>query len=262
MIHIVLPVCNQATALCDLLDGISQVEWPQRERYSVLVVDDGSTDATVSICRSRWEQMPLEVSCHITRRGLGEAMMTGFKHCLSGSASDDVVIALDTRIVSSPALMACMAGKIKSGSDVVIASRYARGGCEIGYSGAMRVQSRASNKLLQVAFGIAGVTDYTCGYRAYSASILERALQAYGGSLIENPECLCSAELLVKLARLGARVTETPLVGRSDRASAANQPSLAGLLKLAILGRPKPPSQLTFAEVGRLGGARSHESEE
>jgi len=265
MIHIMLPAYNEAAALPALLDSIREVRWADGETYTVLVVDDGSTDATVSACRSRWDSMPLEVSCHITNQGLGKAMMTGLKHCLSRCGPDDIVIAMDADNTHSPALMPAMVRRIRSGSDIVIASRYAPGGREIGLSTKRKILSRGASAMLKVAFGITGARDYTCGYRAYSASILERGFRVFADDLIEQRGFVCMAELLIKLGSLGAKVSETPLVLRYDRKAGASKMNVAGTigsyLKLITVKRPRVPASLTFAEIGRLGGSRPDDEE-
>lgn len=266
MIHIMLPAYNEAAALPELLDSIREVEWPGGEPYTVLVVDDGSTDATVSVCRAKWDSMPLEVSCHTANQGLGTAMLTGLKHCLSRCGPEDVVIAMDADNTHSPALMPSMVRRIRSGSDVVIASRYAPGGREIGLSTKRKILSRGASTMLRVAFGVPGARDYTCGYRAYSAHILERGFSAFADDLIQQKGFVCMAELLIKLGSLGARVSEAPLVLRYDRKAGASKMNVAGTIgsyfKLITVNRPRVPENLTFAEVGRLGGSRPDEYEE
>ena len=265
MIHIMLPAYNQAAALPRVLDDIRQLEWPRREPYTVLVVDDGSIDTTVSVCRARWDSMPLEVSCHITNRGLGECVMTGLKHCLARCSPDDVVISMCVGSPHSPALMPSMVRRIRAGSDVVIASRYTPGGGEIGVPAATRLLNGLAITMLRVAFPIPGIRDYTCGYRAYSARILERAFSAFSDRLVEQKGCVCMTELLIKLKGLGAQISEAPLVVRYDRQNHGTshaQSSVGSYLRLISTRRPRMQAKYGVADVGRVGGARSDEAEE
>lgn len=266
MIHIMLPAYNEAADLPEVLDSIREVRWPDGETYTVLVVDDGSTDATVSVCRSMWDSMPLEVSCHITNQGLGMAMMTGLKHCVSRCGPEDVVIAMGADNTHSPALMPCMARRIRSGSDVVIASRYAPGGFEIGLSMKRKILDRSASSMLRVAFGIPGARDYTCSYRAYSASILERGFEAFSDNLIQQRGAACMAELLVKLGSIGAKVSETPLVMRCGRNAGAGETEITGsigsYLRLITSNRPRVPADMPIEEAGRRDGSRPDDAEE
>jgi dolichol-phosphate mannosyltransferase len=273
MIHIMLPAYNESLALPQLLDAIRQVEWRADEVYKVVVVDDGSTDATVPACRARWDDMPLDVICHGRNLGLGSAMLTGLKHCVSNCGGKDVIVAMDADNTHPPALIPDMLRAIESGSDIVIASRYAEGGREIGLAPARKILSRGASTLLKVAFPIPGTRDYTCGYRAYSSGILERGFRAYSDRLIEQKGFVCMAELLVKLGALGARVSEVPLVLRYDLKQGASKMkvtrTIAGYLKLVTVSRPRVPARIastnqldqrkpraTEREWGSKGGKR------
>lgn len=247
MIHILLPAYNEALALPALLDDIREVRWPGGEPYSVVVVDDGSTDATVPVCRSRWDGMPLEVICHGRNLGLGSAMLTGLRHCLSRCGDADGVIALDADNTHSPSLMPEMIRALRAGSDIVIASRYADGGAEIGLAPYRRILSRGASTMLRVAFPIHGARDYTCGYRAYSSRILERGFHAFSDDLIQETGFVCMAELLVKLGSIGAKVSEVPLVLRYDRKAGASKMKVARTIgryvRLITINRPRTPSE-------------------
>jgi dolichol-phosphate mannosyltransferase len=70
---------------------------------------------------------------------------------------------------------------------------------------------------------VPGARDYTCGFRLYRAATLRRALSAWGERLIEEAGFTCMAEVLVKLGRGGARVTEAPLVLRYDLKEGASK---------------------------------------
>jgi len=255
MIHILLPAYNEALALPLLLDEIRRVEW-RGDVYKVVVVDDGSTDGTVAACRARWEEMPLDVICHTRNLGLGSAMLTGLKHCVAKSGSGDVIVAMDADNTHSPTLIPQMIRAIKSGSDIVIASRYAVGGREIGLAPTRKVLSRGASVLLKVAFPIPGATDYTCGYRAYSGAILERGFDVYSDRLIEQKGFVCMAELLIKLGALGAIVSEVPLVLRYDlkggRSKMRVTRTIAGYLKLVTINRPHTPGTVRARQTESL----------
>ena len=212
-----------------------------------MVVDDGSTDATVPVCRTRWDKMPLEVVCHGRNLGLGSAMLTGLRHCLSKCGAGDVVIALDADNTHSPSLMPEMVRALRAGSDVVIASRYADGGQEIGLAGTRKILSRGASTMLRVAFPIPGARDYTCGYRAYSSHILEQGFRAYSEGLIRETGFVCMAELLIKLGSIGARVSEVPLVLRYDLKTGASKMkvvrTISRYFRLVTINRPRVPSK-------------------
>jgi dolichol-phosphate mannosyltransferase len=66
-------------------------------------------------------------------------------------------------------------------------------------------------------FPIRGVRDYTCGFRAYRADALRRAIARYGDGLISETGFSCMADLLLKLRTLPLEMGEVPLELRYDR---------------------------------------------
>ncbi|MBE0698739.1 MAG: glycosyltransferase, partial [Anaerolineaceae bacterium] len=128
----------------------------------------------------------------------------------------DVLITMDADNTHNPCLIKLMDKKIRAGADLVIASRYEAGGEEVGLSRLRSFLSRGASGLLSIFFPIQGARDYTCGYRAYRGSILKRAFQVYGDSLVEERGFTCMAEILIKMHHINARVAEVPLVLRYD----------------------------------------------
>jgi dolichol-phosphate mannosyltransferase len=205
----------------------------------VIVVDDGSTDDTAAVARHLCHPERSEgssssegdcsrpcgafrmtlcagVLSHPRNLGLGAALRTGLAAAVPEAADDDIIVVMDADNTHSPALIADLARAIAAGADVAIASRYAPGGREIGLSWRRRIMSRGASLLLWAAFRLPGARDYTCGYRAYRAATLRRAMSLYGNRLVEERGFVCMAELLIKLSRLGARIAEVPLVLRYD----------------------------------------------
>jgi dolichol-phosphate mannosyltransferase len=83
------------------------------------------------------------------------------------------------------------------------------------------------------------VRDYTSGFRAYRAGILAKAFERYGDELVTERSFASMAEILLKLARAGARMSEVPMVLRYDRkggASKMNVPRTV-LKTLALMAR-------------------------
>ena len=72
---------------------------------------------------------------------------------------------------------------------------------------------------LKIFFPLRGVREYSCGYRAYSASIITKAISVYGNSFIQlrGLGFTCTLEKLVKLHMIGARFSEVPFVLRYDK---------------------------------------------
>jgi len=109
-----------------------------------------------------------------------------------------------------------MVGAIAGGSDIVIASRYRRGSRVVGLSKFRHLMSIGARLLFQVTFPMKGVRDYTCGFRAYRASLLKRAFARYGKSLAQERGFAAMAEILLRLNSMRPAFSEVPMVLRYD----------------------------------------------
>jgi dolichol-phosphate mannosyltransferase len=222
-IHIILPVYNEERALEPLLTRIRSAMTAMAQAYAVIVVDDGSADRSGEIARAWRAAMPLDLVEHERNRGLGAALRSGLLRAASLAGPDDVIVTMDADDTHPPDLIGAMVRRLDEGADVVIASRYVAGAREVGLSARRRVLSRGAGAVLGALFPVAGARDYSCGFRAYRASVIARALAAYGPALVEERGFACAAEVLLKLRRLGVRVSEVPLVLRYDQKKGASK---------------------------------------
>ena len=222
-----LPAYNEERSLPALLERclpVAKSFADQGGRLAILVVDDGSGDGTIAAARSFAGRLELEVVPHDANRGLGAALRTGFTAALERSGNEDFIATMDADNTHDPALLPEMYRRmIETRADIVIASRYAPGGREVGLSGLRRVLSRGASLLLTLFTPVRGARDYTCGYRLYRGAMLRRASAAWHDRLVEEAGFTCMAEVLLKLGRGGARVSESPLVLRYDLKQGASK---------------------------------------
>jgi dolichol-phosphate mannosyltransferase len=219
VIWLVLPAYNEERSLPSLLERCVPLarEWEGSGlSLRVLVIDDGSRDGTIAAARSFADRLAIEVIPHGVNRGLGAALRTGLAAGLERAGEADGIATMDADNTHDPSILPRMWERLAAGSDVVIASRYEPGGEEIGLSPMRRVLSRGASFLLSVVVPVRGARDYTCGYRLYRSSTLHRAAEVWMERLIEEGGFTCMAEVLLKLGRSGARVSEVPLVLRYD----------------------------------------------
>jgi len=97
--------------------------------------------------------------------------------------------------------------------DVVIGSRYARGGGTVNWSWDRKVLSRGAGLMVRLASGMP-YRDPTSGYRAYRADILRRA--HFEEALQEGYAFLY--EMIFRCHRAGASITEVPIIFVDRRA--------------------------------------------
>ena len=214
--------------------GITKKTWPLQDirvmdetgqRYMIIVVDDGSQDRTAEVVQSGVGSIATYLVRHPENRGLHESLRSGIKAFLDLSEdAGDVLVAMDADNTHEPSSCPQMIRLIsEEGYDVVIASRYRPGSKEIGLSVSRLVMSRVVNLMLAALFKIEGVRDYTCGFRAYGKKVLDGAWRAYGNRLIESATFSATAEILLKMGKMGIRAVEVPFVLRYDQKGGASK---------------------------------------
>ena len=221
MIVVVLPAYNEAEALPPLLAKLARLRTQRALALRVIIVDDGSSDGTADVASVG--DLPLRVVRHGVNRGLGEAIKTGLLEAVQEAGDEDVVVLMDADDTHSPALIQRMVDRIEEGSDVVIASRYLPESRVAGLSGWRTLLSGGASWLFRLLLPVPGVRDYTCGYRAYRASVLRDAFARWGADFVDQPGFSCNVDILLKLSRLRIVFAEVPLILRYDRKPGASK---------------------------------------
>ncbi len=236
MLVVMLPAYNESEAVTPLLARIAPVLEALPGESQVLLVDDGSEDDTIAITRRECERLGVSLSLveHGVNRGLGEALKSGFTWARDHLAADDVLIVMDTDNTHDPAAIPSMLDKLADGHDVVIASRSAPGGEEVGLSPLRALLSRGASFVLSVFLPVKGARDYSCGYRAYTGKTIARAFTTYGDDFITEAGFVSSAEILIKCAYLPAKVGEVPLVLRYDLKGGASKMNITDTISRYI----------------------------
>lgn len=212
MIRVFLPAYNEEVALPRLVVKLDAELKKIPQGWRVTVLDDGSSDRTLAAARELQSKYPVDVLRHETNQGLGRTMIDGLREVCARSAPGDVVVTLDCDDTHDPKYIVPALSKLDEGYDVVILSRYQKGGGEHGLSPVKSVLSRGAGLFLKLFFPIRGVQEYSCGFRLFRASILQKAWARFGDGFIRLPRqgFVVTPEILVKLRMLGARIAEVP----------------------------------------------------
>lgn len=219
MIIVLLPAYNEEASLPALIPQLRASLDAMGEPYRIVVCNDGSRDRTPQVLADLVRDYPIDVITHRINRGLGETSRDLFEHAASIAQPGDVIVRLDCDDTHEPQFIARLVGKLREGHDVVVASRFAPGGGQLGVSAYRAFISQCANLFMKVFFPIKGLREYTCGFRAYRAEVIQQAVATYGNNFIQLKGLgfTCTLEKLVKLKLLGARFAEAPFVLRYDK---------------------------------------------
>jgi dolichol-phosphate mannosyltransferase len=198
---VVIPTYNE-------IENVDQVLRRTRRalpQATVLVVDDGSPDGTAN----RVEELAttlgdLRVLRRSGKQGLGSAYRAGFRHGLADGY--DVLIEMDADLSHDPAALPDLVRAIEDGADLVIGSRYVRGGSIPDWTLLRRAISRIGCWYGRTMLRIP-VHDATSGYRAYRA----HTLAAIDLDQVRADGYGFQIEMAYRIHTLGGRITEVPI---------------------------------------------------
>jgi dolichol-phosphate mannosyltransferase len=201
-IWIVLPTYNEA----DNLEPISRAILNALPVATLLVVDDASPDGTGVLADQLAEaDLRIRVLHRAAKEGLGRAYRNGFRVALDGGAA--IVIQMDADFSHDPAVLPSLVAPIVAGeADLVIGSRYTRGGKVLDWGLARRVISRGGSLFARTVLSL-GPRDLTGGFKAWRAE----TLAAVSGGNVRAGGYVFQIEMTYRASRAGARLTEVPI---------------------------------------------------
>ena len=205
---VVLPTYNEA----DNLPGIAAAILGALPGATLLVVDDGSPDGTGRLADELAAADPrVRVRHRTAKQGLGRAYLDGFEVARAGDAA--VVVQMDADWSHDPAVLPSLVAPIVAGeADLVIGSRYVRGGGVVDWGLGRRVISRGGSAFARVVLGL-GPHDLTGGFKAWRAS----SLAAIPSAGVHAGGYVFQIEMTFRASRLGARIRELPITFRDRR---------------------------------------------
>lgn len=221
-VHVVLPAYEEAENLPALLTALRETLAGLRQPAQVLLVDDGSRDATAAVAQGFAPALPITIVRHDRNLGLGRTLADGLARVLADAADGDAIVTMDADDTHPPAVIPSLLAALEAGADVAVASRYVAGARLQGVPLRRRLLSRAAARLVRLVAPDPGARDVTCGFRAYRAAALRRATARYG-RLVEADGFACMLDLLLKLRAVGARIAEVPIDLRYDRKRGASK---------------------------------------
>ncbi|MBI4867990.1 MAG: glycosyltransferase family 2 protein [Candidatus Wallbacteria bacterium] len=209
-LSVVIPCYNEERRLGPTLDTIAEFLRSKPYSWELVVVDDGSADATIAVAQARRAAgAPVRIFSYGTNRGKGHAVRTGM---LTGSG--ELLLLCDADLSTPIGELDRLMARIDEGFDVAIGSRRAAGHHVKVPQPFYRVFLGRIHSWLCHQFLVPHVQDFTCGFKLFKRhvcqDIIPRAIQ---DRWTYDPE-------LVYLAHAsGYKIAEVPVEWSNDPAT-------------------------------------------
>ena len=232
---VILPVYNEGEAVEPVLRALSA---GVATHHELVVVYDFDGDTTVPVIARLAGEIP---GLRGLRNDLGRGVLNAMKAGIAGTSAPYVLISMADGS-DEPHVVDPMVALARDGADVVSASRYMRGGHQIGGPPLKRLMSRTAGLTLHWFAGVP-THDPTNNFKLYSRSFLDATpIESEAGFEL-------ALELTVKATLQGRRVAEVPTTWRDRTAGQSN-------FKL----RKWLPHYLHWYRVAFVGRFRRHPS--
>jgi glycosyltransferase involved in cell wall biosynthesis len=238
MLYLCIPAYNEAPTIGLLLWRIRKVFESYSREYEILVLDDGSTDATVQTLEPYREVLPLTVLRHSERRGYGAALETLLRAVAQRTRYPrrDAAIVMQADFTDQPEHLPELIKRHEGGADLVVAEQRAR---PAGVPVPVRRLRRLARWLLRPLVRVPGISDPLGTYRLMRIALVRDLLKEAGDArLLKSDGWAANVELLAKAARFARRIEVVPLEPRYDlRPRATRVRPISGAMDLYRFGR-------------------------
>lgn len=244
MIYVCIPSHNEAATLGPLLWKVRRVMRDFGREFTLVVLDDGSTDETRETLARYRGKLPLQVLREESPLGYGGAVDRLLREvvAMSGYPKRDAAVVLQADMTDDPEYLVDLVKALEGGADVVAGSA-AEAGPSVPRP--YRWGRRLAPWILGRTYRDAPVPDPLCGLRAYRVIVLKKALRDDESPLASAHESwVANVELLHRVMSYARRVEALPLtlryhlLPRESRFRAA--PTLKRLFALRSLPWPEP----------------------
>ena len=203
-LSVILPVYNEGEAVEPVLRGLAAAVKTPNE---LVVVYDFDGDTTVPVIQRLTAEIP---NLRGLRNDLGRGVLNAMKAGIAATTAPYVLISMADGS-DEPTAVDPMVELARAGADVVAASRYMRGGRQLGGPLLKRVMSRTAGLTLHW-FARVPTHDPTSNFKLYSRRFLDSiTIESTAGFEL-------ALELTVKATLAGRSIAEVPTTWR-DRTS-------------------------------------------
>jgi dolichol-phosphate mannosyltransferase len=197
-----LPTYNEQENLEQMLRSLGGV---LRNGDRVLVIDDNSPDGTGELADRLAGSLGFVDVLHRERKqGLGPAYIAGFHRALGDGA--ELVLEMDCDFSHDPRDVPRLIEAAEAGADLVLGSRYVRGGSIPNWGLARRAISLGGNLYAQALLQ-SRLRDLTGGFKCFR----RRVLETIDLDAIDSRGYAFQIETTYRVTRAGFRVVEVPI---------------------------------------------------
>lgn len=208
---IVVPAYNEERRLPATLASISAFLAAQPFDAEIIVVDDGSSDATVARATEAQQNHPALRIVRNDHRGKGYAVRAGML-----LAQGRYVLFTDADLAVPMSEWAKLEPLLEAGNEVVIGTREGLGAHRIGEPRYRHFMGRVFNGVVRL-IALGGIQDTQCGFKAFqreAAQHIFQSVQLYGdGAKLVSGAAVTAfdVEVLFLARKFGYRVKEVPV---------------------------------------------------
>jgi hypothetical protein len=216
MIYVLVPARDEASTIGLLLWKIRQVFTAFHREYHLIVVNDGSRDATDDVLAPYARALPMTLLTHARPIGYAGSLEVLIREAArrTDRPRRDVAITMQGDFSESPEDLPELVRRIEGGADLVLAARAAR-----AHRGG---PARALLALARRALPAGAGGDVVGTLRAYRLSVLEKLIRESGSApLLGQAGWAADVELLARAARHARKVDVAPLAGSVPEARRA-----------------------------------------
>jgi len=250
-----IPTYNEKDNIASTIDGIetSLAQLSQQHQVKILVIDDNSPDGTAGIVRQKVKQYGnVLLLPNQQKAGLGAAYIKAFHYAIEKLAAE-AVFEFDADGSHQPQYLPGMIQILAQGADVVVGSRYVKGGKMPDNWGMNRkILSYFGNFIARFVLFAPQYTDMTTGFRGTKTKWLKQV----DLDKLYSQQFAYKIQLYYELHRLGAKIVEYPIefIDRSKGKSKFPRNNIVDSLRVVFKLRLRDSQKLIkVMVVGGIG---------
>jgi dolichyl-phosphate beta-glucosyltransferase len=206
-LSVVIPAYNEAARIGLTLDKILAYLKQQPFDSEIVVVDDGSTDDTVQVCRKKLASASHEILLNEANRGKGHSVRKGIL-----AASGQIILFTDADLSTPIEDYEKLLASIHMGSDIAIGSRSTTSSDVQQRQNVIReIMGKTFNRIAHL-LTFKGIHDSQCGFKAFKAAAAKKLFerQKVSGFCFDAEILYLAQRMRLKTSEVGVRWVNSP----------------------------------------------------